>query len=93
MVEPTILLDNASATGAEKVITRSGSYCFSVVGTFGGATVTLQRRAANAVWLSVGADAALTAAGQVIVDLPPGSVRALVAGGSPSALYAQLEAF
>lgn len=85
------LLTNAAATGAETVVT-GGEYCFSAYGTFGGATLTLQRRMNDGTtWLNVGTDAILTAAGMCIADLPGGIYRVLVAGGAPSGLYANLD--
>lgn len=85
------LLDNASATGAA-ISVAPGRYCYAVDGTFGGATVTLKLLGPDgSSYISVGADAALTAEGAVIVELPACDVRAEVSGGSPSGLYASLE--
>lgn len=82
------LLSNASATGSGKNW-PGGEGAFLVAGTFGGATVTLQVLGPDgSTWLDVGADAALTAAGAVGFTLPPGTIRAAVASGSPSGLYA-----
>jgi len=86
-----ILLSNASATGAV-VEVAPGRYCFAVDGTFGGATVTLSILSPDgSSYISAGSDAALTAEGAVAVELPATSVKAVVSGGSPSALYASLE--
>lgn len=81
------LLSNASATGSSKQW-PGGRGQFAVEGTIGGATITLQVQGPNGTWLAVGTDAALTAAGVVNFDLPQCNIRALVASGSPSALYA-----
>lgn len=85
------LLSNTNVTGSPMSVGGSGEFIFSVDGTFGGATVTLQLLSPDGTsWLSI-TDAALTAEGAVIVALGGGSrVRALVAGGTPSALYANL---
>lgn len=83
------LLDNASATGSA-VEWAGGPGVFRCAGTFGGATVTLQFLNANAsTWTAVGDDTTLTAAGAGYFTLPPCQIRALVAGGTPSALYAK----
>lgn len=82
------LLDNASATGGQKTW-DGGEGAFLVAGTLGGATVTLQILGPDGTtWMDVGEDAALTAAGAVGFSLPPGQIRAKVASGSPSGLYA-----
>lgn len=87
--ESYTLLSNASATGTAVEIPR-GRYCFEVDGTFDG-TVTLQKLGPDgSSYISVGADAELTAEGAVLVDLPATTVRAHVGSGSPSALYATL---
>lgn len=88
----TALLTNASATGAGVQLPK-GEYAFSATGTFGGATLTLQRlmNAPASTWVAVGTEATLTAAGQCLCDLPGGIYRVLVAGGTPSALYAALD--
>lgn len=89
MAQNIVLLDNASATGAAKTW-DGGRGQFKALGSFGGATVTLQILGPDgATWLGLGADAALTAAGAVNFDCPPGQLRAAVSGGSPSGLYAQ----
>lgn len=82
------LLNNASATGASTAW-PGGRGCFAVVGTLGGATVSLQALGPDsATWLDVGTATSLTAAGIVVFELPAGSIRASVASGTPSALYA-----
>ena len=86
------LLNNAAATGPEVLIPK-GEYCFSCSGTWAGATATLQRRTVDvsAAWLAVGVEATLTANGQCLCELPGGLYRVLIAGGPPSAMYANLE--
>lgn len=86
------LLSNASATGSAKQW-AGGRGLFSVEGTFDGATVQLQYAGPNGTLTNV-QGTALTAAGQVVVELPPGEVKATVSGGSsPSGLYATLQKF
>ena len=87
------LLNNIAVTGPAVVVQRPGKYAFVLSGTISGATVTLQTLADdNATYVGVenGAAVALTAAKSVIVDLPAGTYRALVAGGTPANLYASL---
>lgn len=86
------LLTNEAATGAGVQIPK-GKYAFSATGTFGGATLTLQRlmNAPAATWLAVGAEATLTADGQCLCELPGAVYRVLVAGGAPANLYAALD--
>ena len=85
------LLNNASATGAA-VQWDGGIGAFSVAGTFGGATVTMQWLGPDGTtYLDVGTDTTLTAAGAGAFVLPPCKIRALVASGTPSGLYAQAD--
>lgn len=86
------LLTNASATGNPGRIVKAGDHIFSVDGTFGGATVQLQMRSPDgASWLDI-ASAAFTAEGAIVVTLPANcEVRASVASGTPSALYAAID--
>lgn len=80
------LLSNASATGTA-VQWPGGKGAFMLAGTVSGATVTLQILGPDgATWLT-GATA-LTAVGISVFDLPCGQIRALVASGTPSGLYA-----
>lgn len=82
------LLSNASATGVGKVW-PGGRGQFQVAGSLGGASVSLQLLGPNgATWLDLGEPATLAAAGVVNFELPPATIRAAVAGGSPAALYA-----
>lgn len=89
MTQSVSLLSNASATGST-VAAGPGDYCYMVDGTFGGATVLLQMQSADGSSFLTIADTGLTAEGAVIVTLPLGVYKALVAGGTPSALYATL---
>lgn len=83
------LLSNASATSAA-INVNGGSYAISADGTFGGATLQLQMQSPDgSSWLAI-EDAIFTAEGIFIVDLPPSTIRMLVSGGAPSALYANI---
>lgn len=85
-----VLIKNAAATSAA-VRWPGGKGLFDLVGTVGGATITLQYRAADEVTYNTVPNCALTAVGAVNFDLPPGMIRVLVAGGAPSALYASVQ--
>lgn len=81
------LLNNASATG-EAVTNSGGTYVITADGTFGGTTLQLQLLSPDGTsWISV-ASGTFTAEGSFVCDLPAGSIRMLVTGGTPSALYA-----
>lgn len=85
------LLSNASATGSAAAW-PGGTAFFDVVGTFGGATVSLQFLGPDGTtWMSFGAGSDFTAAGCAVVMSRPGQVRAAVSGGAPSGLYATIE--
>ena len=90
MAQNIVLLDNAAATGPAKTW-DGGRGQLKALGSFGGATVTLQILGPDgATWLAVGSDAALTGAGVANFDCPPGQLRAAVSGGSPSGLHASV---
>lgn len=84
------LLNNASATG-EAIEVGGGTFIVCAVGTFGGATLQLQLRGPDdSTYVNI-TDAALTVAGAYVVDLPRGAtIKMLVSGGAPSALYANI---
>lgn len=85
------LLSNEAATGSASQW-GGGSGVFSVCGTFGGATVSLQFMGPDgATWIDAGGYTTLTANGGGGFVLPPSKIRAYVSGGTPSALYAQAE--
>ena len=89
------LLSNASATGQNQSW-PGGPGVFTCPGTFGGATVTLQFLGDDGVTFgAMGTDTTLTAAGSGCLGgafiFKAGTIRALVAGGSPSGLYASAE--
>lgn len=86
------LLSNVGATGLAFTLQRGGTFVFAVDGTFSSATVDLQMRSPDgSSWLTIGGDASLTAEGACIVEIPAGTYRAAVTGGTPSALYATLK--
>jgi hypothetical protein len=88
---PVSLLGNASATGAGSAALDGGRYIWAAAGTFGGTTLQLQTLGPDgATWLDA-QGAALTAAGQLAVDVGAAeSLRVKVTGGSPSGLYSTL---
>lgn len=83
------LLTNASATGSE-VWWPGGEGVFQAEATWSGATVTLQFKSDRGTYIAVGTDTTLTANGAGGFVLHPCFVRALVAGGPPSAAYASV---
>lgn len=84
-----ILLSNATATGADKWW-PGGEGVFQAEATWSGATVTLQFKSDRGTYIAVGTDTTLTANGAGGFVLHPCYVRALVAGGPPSAAYASV---
>lgn len=86
------LLTNESATGTAK-LWPGGKGAFALAGTVGGATITLQYLGPDgSTWLTAAAATTLTAVGLGVFELPNGQIRALVAAGAPSGLYASAEA-
>jgi hypothetical protein len=82
------LLSNESATGSTRQW-GGGKGTVTVAGTFGGATLTLQYLGPDGTsWLTAGTQTTFTAAGAANFEAAPGSIRMLVAGGSPTGLYA-----
>lgn len=92
MIMRTTLLSNATVTGLAQTIQWPGEYLFRASGTFGGATISLQQQAPDGVtWLSI-TDGSMIVPGSFVVFLGGEvAVRALVAGGAPSALFATLD--
>lgn len=85
------LLNNTAATGAA-AMWPGGRGVFSLAGTVGGATITLQYLGPDgATWLAAAAATTLTAVGLGVFELPCGQIRAQVAAGTPSGLYAAAE--
>jgi predicted AlkP superfamily phosphohydrolase/phosphomutase len=91
-----ILAQAASTTGSD-VIIKGGEYAFMVNGTIGGATISLQVKMPDGTYATVhslngNVDVSTTSLpyAAASVDLPAGSVRMGVSGGSPSNLNAYL---
>ena len=81
------LLSDEAATGVE-CKWGGGAGLFLVEGTFNGATIKLQVRTPNGVWMDVGDETTLTAIGLAGFILPASlGVRAFVSG-APSAIFA-----
>ncbi len=86
-----LLLNNEAATGTA-VIWGGGRGVFTVSGTFGGATVSLEALGPDgATYIPVSDIPSLTANGSVEFVNPPGRIRAAVLGGAPAGLYARAE--
>lgn len=92
------LLSNASATPTAPTgetanqLWPGGQGVFSCVGTFSGATVTLNFLGPDgATLIAVGTNTTLTAAGAGLFYLHPCQIIASVSGGSPSGLYARAD--
>lgn len=84
------LLSNASATGSPQAV-GPGTYILDAVGTWGGATLTLQYLAADGVTYVTVPNVSLTANGPVEVDVGAASmIKAVLTGGSPTGIYAKL---
>lgn len=85
------LLSNASASGSPVSGIVGGAYVWNVVGTFGGATVTLQALASDGATYQDVTGASVTAGGSVGVVLGNNAtVQVVVTGGTPSGLYSSL---
>lgn len=89
------LLVAAAATGSTVTVETPGDWCFSVAGTFGGATIGLQKLGPDGTtWISLKDSAgaiALTSADALVVSLAAGSYRATVTGGTGVSVSASLE--
>lgn len=85
------LLNNVAVTGAAVKVDNGGTYSFGVEGTIGGATIDLRMLGPGGTNYILVPGTAMTVAGFISVDLPSGAlVKANVAGGAPSALFATL---
>ena len=81
------LIVNGSTSSAQSAW-AGGAGFFGCVGTFSGATVTLQYLGPDgATLLTVGASTTLTTNGGATFSLPRVKVQATVSGGAPSGLY------
>lgn len=88
--EVTTLLSNAGATGAGQVFGGGKAYWLMLAGT-GGATVALQVLGPDdATWVAV-PSASSASSTVAALDLPPGTYRTTVTGGTtPAGIYSQL---
>lgn len=91
------LLDDADETGASAQWPGGKGVFSAYKGTFGGATVKLQWSPDDGTtWLDVDASGdtyvTFTAAGAGVFELPECLIRANVASGTPSALFATAKA-
>lgn len=85
------LLTNASASGVGVRTTYGGKHLLTINGTFGGTTAKLQVLGPDGTNYIDVPTASFTAAGAIIVDLPVNTtVKAVLTGGTPSAMYATL---
>lgn len=89
------LLTNEAATGAAQQWPGGRGLC-TASGTFGGTSMTLEYRGAGNLFYPVKAMAgdgtrttiALTTQDGFLFELPPCEIRAVLTGGSPSAMFA-----
>lgn len=86
---------NISATGASTAI-KGGEYMFTVEGTAGGTTTSLQVQSLNGVWSDISVYSGSVVKSTTLpyvqtgISLPAGNVRVALTGGTPSAVYAYL---
>lgn len=82
------LFSNIAATTAAFKL-RGGKYAVSVVATFGGGSVKLQRLLPdNSTLVSIGSSTDFTTAGTAVVDLGPGTYEFVIA--TATAVYAEI---
>lgn len=82
------LLSNASETGLPATVDCGGLFLLSGVGTFGGATASVQILGPDGATYIDLPGATLTAAGAVTFFLPDNAViKGALTGGAPSAIY------
>lgn len=88
-----VLLSNVGATGAgAAAIWGGGRGAFVIGGTFAGTAATLEYLSPSGAWVAAvtpaGVAVSLTASGMALFEAPPGSMRAVLTGGTPSGIYA-----
>lgn len=90
------LASDASETG-DAVGIKGGQYMVQFEGTVGESTISLQVESPNGTWSdvkSLNGDVAVSTStlpyAASPIDLPAGSVRVAMTGGTPSAIYAYL---
>ena len=85
--EALTLLAAAGATGSS-VQWPGGGGLFSVQGTWGGATASLEYSLDGSVWIGAGTEAELTADGGVRFELPTCSIRCAISDAGTTSLTA-----
>ncbi|MCP5099909.1 MAG: hypothetical protein GY943_30520 [Chloroflexi bacterium] len=86
----TTLISNGSSTSSA-MQWHGGRATFAVDGTFGGATISLQKLGPDdSSYVDVGADGIFTEEGMGEYSLGPCLVRVEIVGGSPSGIYASI---
>jgi hypothetical protein len=84
------LLKNASASGSFTDPLPGGKYLLVAEGSWGGAALTLQYKGPNDTAIAV-ANVSLSTNANVAVDVGDGAeVKAILTGGTPSGIYADL---
>lgn len=98
--EAVLFSSQGAAANGAPVFWSGGRGVFTAAGTFGGTSVTLEYLGPNGTtWLPVKAmdsagvqtTVALTDSGMIVFELPPGRIRAVATGGTPSALFARAD--
>jgi hypothetical protein len=85
------LLSNTAVSGSPVIVSTGGSYMYGISGTFGGVSSKLQMLGPDGTTYVDVPTTTLTAAGYVKVDIPAGAtVKSVLTGGTPSAMYATL---
>lgn len=92
------LFNNAGAAGnGTTVAWPGGRGVVTAEGTWGGSSLSLEYLGPHGAWIPVtvlnpatatSTALALTANGMFLFELPPGKIRGVLTGGTPSALYA-----
>jgi hypothetical protein len=85
------LLSNAAVSGNPTLVPTGGRYVYAVTGTFGGTSSKLQMLGPDGTTYVDVPTTTLTAAGMPTIELPAGcTVKTVLTGGTPSAMYATL---
>ena len=84
-----LAISNGTAT-SDPFQWPGGRGVFEVGATWNGATIELQAMLPNGSYLAVGTDTTLTVNGRGGFDLPPCTMRVVVSGATPAAVYASV---
>lgn len=85
------LLSNAAASGTAQVVSTGGRYVYMISGTFGGTSSKLQILGPDGTTFIDVPSSTLAVAGYISVDIPAGAtVKTILTGGTPSAMFATL---